>query len=122
MAFTYDPTTDLGRVRLLISDTATDDVSLQLYQDAELDAFLAMNNGVKRAAAAALVAIAGNIAQVDRVVRTQDLQTDGAKTAEALRALAKSLRDEADRDDDDGDDGNLVLVDFDKYAAYRRRY
>lgn len=121
--FTYDPTTDRGKVRLLISDIDDTDVSRQLYQDDAIDAFLAMNAGVKRAAAAALHAIAGNLAQVLRVIKTQDLATDGAKTADALRLLAKQLRDEADRDDDDlADEGNLLIVDFDPYAAYRCRY
>lgn len=122
MAFNYDPTTDLGRVRLLISDVDDTDTSRQLFNDAEIEAFLAMNHGVKRAAAAALMAIAGNLAQVLRVIRTQDLQTDGQKTADALRALAQSLRAEADRDEDDADDGQFSIVDFDPYAAYRRRY
>lgn len=112
MAFTYEPTTVRGCVRLLISDVRVDDASLQVFTDAEIDAFLAMNVGVKRAAAAALMAIAGNALQVDRVIRTQDLQTDGAKVAAELRQLAFRLRAEADTDDDVADEGGFQIVDY----------
>lgn len=126
MPFTYDPTTDRGKVRLLITDVEVSDASKQLFQDAEIDAFLAMNTGVKRAAAAALLTIAASEALVGKVLRTQDLQSDGAKLADALRALAKQLRAEADRDEDDAadaaDDGGFSIVNFDPHAAYRLRY
>jgi hypothetical protein len=39
MAFTYDPTTDLGRVRLLIGDVTVAD---PLFTDAELGAIMAL--------------------------------------------------------------------------------
>ena len=42
MAFTYDITTDRGKVRLLIGDTV--DAGHQ-FEDAEIDAFLAMASG-----------------------------------------------------------------------------
>lgn len=126
--FTYDPSTDLGRVRLLISDTDDTDVSRQLYQDNAIDAFLAMATGtgtpmVKRAAALALESIAGNLAQVLKVIRTQDLQTDGAKTADSLRAVAKQLRDGAMEDEDeDPDSGGLHVLDYDPYLHLRGRF
>ena len=119
MAFTYDLGTDRGKVRLLISDTNAADTTLQVFQDDEIDALLAMNTGVKRAAAAGLLVIASSLAMLDKVVRSQDLATDGAKVADALRALAKSLRDEAAADEDDADDGGFSVVTFNPNAGYQ---
>lgn len=99
MSATYLPTATVGKVRLLISDTDVDDPDRCVFQDEEIEAFLAMNQGVKRAAAAALFAIANNQLQVDKVIKTQDLSTDAAKVAAELRALATSLRAEADREE-----------------------
>lgn len=118
MPFTYDPTTDRGRVRLLISDVDTADTTRQFFDDAEIDAFLALNTGVKRAAAAALSAMANNALLVDKKIRTQDLQTDAPAVSAELRAQAKALRGEADADADDADDGGLHVIDFDPWAGY----
>lgn len=117
MAFTYDNTTDRGRVRLLISDVDVSDVTRQLFDDSEVDAFLALSSGVKRAAALALDTIAADLAMVLRVIKTQDLATDGAKTADALRKQAQALRDQADRDADDA--GVMEVLDFDRFAGLR---
>ena len=119
MAFTYNLATDRGKVRLLISDTNAADTTLQVFQDDEVDVFLAMNVGVKRAAAAALLVMAGSVACLDKVIRSQDLATDGAKVADALRALARDLRAEAVADEDDADDGGLSVIDFNGRAGYQ---
>jgi hypothetical protein len=90
MAWTFDPTTDRGRVRLLIGD---DDTSNQIFQDASIDAFLSMEGGeVKLGAAAALEAIAAKQALVQKVMKVGDVTTDGAKLAQALRELAANFR------------------------------
>ncbi len=53
---TDDPSTDPGKVRLLIKDTDTADTTKQLFQDAEIEAYLAIHEGdVKLAAAEALM-------------------------------------------------------------------
>ena len=39
-------------------------------------------------------------ALISKVIKTEDLQTDGAKVAMALRAVARDLDDSADNDDD----------------------
>lgn len=110
-----DFTTDTGRVRLLIADV--DPANLILTDD-QVTAFLAMEDGVKRATAAALEAIARSEALVGKVIRTQDLSTDAAKLAAELRASAAVLRAQADVDDDNADDdGGIEIVDFDPYAA-----
>lgn len=103
-----DYTTDLGKVRLLIPDT---DESNQLFSDAQITAFLTMEGGiVKKAAAAALETIASNEAMVSKVIRAQDLSTDGAKVAAELRARAAELRRQVDEDDPDA--GGFDVVDF----------
>ena len=94
--FTYDPTTDAGLVRLLITDTDTVNPDNQIFEDAEITAFLTLEGStVKKAAARALDVIATREVLVQKVLRIMDLTTDGAKAADALRALAKQLRAEA---------------------------
>jgi hypothetical protein len=87
-----DVTTPLGRVRLLINDTTDSPV----FSDAEVAAFLEIEgDNVKLAAAQALDTIADDEALTSKVIRTQDLQTDGAAVAEGLRARAQQLRADA---------------------------
>jgi len=97
---TTDPTTDLGQVRLLISDT---DESAPVFTDAEITAFLALaGSSVRLAAAEALDTIASNEVMVSKVIRTQDLQTDGSKVSAELRARATTLREQAASYDNTG--------------------
>lgn len=103
---TYDLTTDVGKVRLLISDV---DMADALFDDDEIGTFLDLEAGnVRRAAATALEAIAGNETLVLKRIRTMDLDTDGPSVAEALRELADSLRDQADETAADDEGGLLV--------------
>lgn len=111
---TVDPTTDIGRVRLLATDL--DEVE-PLFDDAQITAFLTMEDAVvKRAAALALETIARSEALVSKKIRTQDLATDGPAVAKELRESAQGLRDQVDTTDDAF---GLEIVDFDPYAAYR---
>ncbi len=89
MAFTYDVSTDRGKVRLLITDVQE---ANPLFQDAEIDAFLAMNTSVRLAAAAALEVIAASEVMVLKKIVNLDLETDGPAVARELRELAKQLR------------------------------
>lgn len=102
MATTYDPNvaTPKDVVRLLLNDVAAPWV----FTDEEIAALLTLEgDSVKRAAAQAIDTNATNLALAMRVLRTQDLSTDGAKVADAMRAQAKALRDQADAADDDGE-------------------
>jgi hypothetical protein len=102
VAFSYDPATDRGKVRLLIGDTATQDPEAQLFTDDEIDAFLAMEGQVVALAAArALEALAANQVMVLKVIRLLDLSTDGASVARELRQQAKQLREDSDAGDFD---------------------
>ena len=98
MTVTYDPTTNRGKVRLLISDI---DTSNAIFQDADIDAFLAMASGsnVKRAAATALLSIAANEVLVQKRIQLLDLSTDGPAEAVQLRELAKQYRSEAETEE-----------------------
>lgn len=92
MAFTYNTTTDRGRVRMLITDR---DEENPIFQDDEIDAFLDMNDdSIRLAAASALETIATDQALVLKVLVLLDTETDGAKVAEALMKRAKSLREQ----------------------------
>jgi hypothetical protein len=109
---TTDPSTALGRVRLLIPDL---DAEHLLFVDDQLAAFLDLEgDNVRRAAACALETLASNEAMVSKVIRTQDLSTDGVKVAAELRARAAHLRALADRADDeaDGDGSGFGIVEF----------
>ena len=103
MAFTYNLATDAGKIRLLIPDNSATNY---VFEDDEIDAFLDLEySNVRRGAALALETIASNEAHVLKVIKLLDLQTDGAKTAEALLKRAKLLRDQADRADASEDGG-----------------
>jgi hypothetical protein len=107
---TTDPTTDLGRVRLLISDV---DTASPTFTDAEISAFLALEGGnVRLAAAQALDTIASNEALVSKQVRTMDVSTNGPAVAAELRARARALREQADRYDADGDPFAMDVIEY----------
>ncbi|MGP9528149.1 hypothetical protein [Glutamicibacter sp. AOP5-A2-18] len=99
-----DYETPIKYVRVLIADMATppliDDQTLQTYLEMQ-----GWEDGARwavyRAAADALEAIAVSEVLVSKVIRTQDLSTDGAKVADALRKLAETLRSRADDEDPD---------------------
>lgn len=87
-----DVTTPLGQVRLLIVDTTDDPV----FSDPEIAAFLIIEgDSVKAAAALAYETIAADEVLTSKVIRSQDLATDGAAVAAELRARAQQLRAEA---------------------------
>lgn len=89
----------LGKVRLLISDTA-DVAADRLFTDEQLDAFLDLAGGsVHRTAAEALLVIAGNEVLLSKKIRTQDLSTDGPAVSAELRQLAAVLAAKADAAD-----------------------
>lgn len=106
----YDVTTPIGRVRLLLNDVSEPYV----FTDPEIAAFLELeDDSVKRAAAQAIDTNATNEALASKVLRTQDLATDGAKVADAMRKHADRLREQADKADDDADEGYFEIVAFD---------
>lgn len=110
---TYDPTTNPGLVRLLISDV---DTTNPTFEDSEITAFLGLAaDNVRLAAAYALDTIASNEVLVQKRIKLLDLTTDGPACAKELRAHAKALRDQVDQDLDDNADfdiAEMVVDDF----------
>lgn len=115
-----DPTSPVGQLRLLTSDsqlrTDPNDPSAPAayyYPDVMLEGFLAMNDGwLKLAAADVLMAFATNEALVSKKIRTEDLQTDGPAVAAELRRGADSYRAEGklEREESDASAGSIVAV------------
>jgi hypothetical protein len=80
-------TTDVQRVRLLISDSGT----TQEFTDDEVQAFLDLEDGAIRLAAAdALETLAGRLQSVE----SDDIKIDGSKRAGVLMAQATKLREQ----------------------------
>lgn len=103
-----DYTAPVGQVRLLISDV---DEANPILDDPMIEGFLTLNAGhVRRAAADALDAIASSESLVSKVLKTQDLSTDGAKVADSLRKHADRLRQLAD--EAEADDFAFDIVDY----------
>jgi hypothetical protein len=106
MAFTYDPTTDAGKVRLLVPDRDEQNV---VYADAEIDAFLAIEGDVLRATALALETAGSDLVLTLRVTRNLGLEVDGAAAGRELRLRADVLRKRADAADEDAAAGDAVF-------------
>src|SRR5690606_6757802 len=71
-----------------------------IFQDPEIQAFLALRkNNPTRAAASALMSIAANEALLYKYLRTDDLTVDGVKGATEIRLQARQLENQADSDD-----------------------
>lgn len=103
----------LSQVRALISDTTQEDydstgVLRYILSDDTLNAMIDLRDGgVYGASADALRAMAANEIIIGKVIRTQDLQTNGAQVGDALRLLAREY-DKRQNDDDD----NAALNEF----------
>jgi hypothetical protein len=114
-----DPTTDVGMVRLLITDT---DEAFPLFTDGQLVALLgAEGDIVKRGAALALETIATSETLIGKKITTQDLSTDGPAVAKALMDRAKILRGQADAEAgpvDDPDQYGFDYVDVPTASTY----
>lgn len=91
-----DYSTPVGQVRLLTADL--NEASF-LVSDQVIEGYLALSRGPYRAAASVLDAMATSEVLLAKVIKTQDVSTDGAKVAAELRAQAQALRVRADEED-----------------------
>lgn len=115
-----DYTSPIGQVRVLIPDLRKlEDLRdlrnepRYLFTDDEILAFLAVNNGsVKRAAADACDAIGMDKALQLLVLKTDDKQTDGAKLLEAIVKRAKALREQAKEDDESNLSFDVIMPSY----------
>lgn len=104
MAFSYDPNTPAGQVRLSIADTVEDDA---IFSDAEIAAFLSMaGQAVGYAAARALRTIAASRALMARKLKVLDVELDTTATAAQFISLAKALESQEDND------GGFAIAEF----------
>ena len=115
-----DYTSPIGQVRVLIPDLRKlEDLRdlrnepRYLFTDDEILAFLAVNNGnVKRAAADACDAIGMDKALQLLVLKTDDKQTDGAKLLDAIVKRAKTLREQAKEDDENNLSVDVIMPSY----------
>jgi len=100
MAFSYDPTTDAGMIRLLTDDADGDN---HAFTDEEIAAVYASNgSNVLRTAARLLEILATNHSKLAVRVGRGDVNEDLTKIASELRAQAALYRTQADDEDDSG--------------------
>ncbi len=115
--FTYDTSTDRGRIRLLIPDRHVDGY---LFEDEEIDTFLAMEGDIRRATALALETIASDEAMVLKVIHLQDLSTNGPAVSAALLSRAAALRQQAEADEEERFDIAEMVTNQFGYREYMR--
>ena len=95
-----DYSSQVGQVRLLIPDTTLlenpRDLQAEktyLFTDEQIEAFLTLNNGnVKLAAADAIDVVGTDVGLQMLVITTDDKATDGSKIISAMIARGKQLR------------------------------
>jgi hypothetical protein len=110
-------TTSVRRVRLLIADT---DPANRLFRVDQIQDFLDIESAsVKLAAATALETIARSEVLISKVIRTQDLSTDGAKVAAELRASAQEIRRQVETGEGDADSGFDIVEFQNPFTRYR---
>jgi len=107
---------DIGNVRLLITDTDLDNA---IFNDDEVGAFLTMSaidgtNDVRLASALALEVIARSEVLIQKKIKLLDLTTDGPAVAKELRASAKLLREQSAEDSGEIDWIEFGLTKFNK--------
>lgn len=110
MAFTYDVTTQIGQVRLLVADT---DSTHAIFQDEEVQAALNLETlivfipitanvatpltyntpSIRRSAATLLDVLAANKARLASAMKVLDIDIDSTKAAKELRETATQLRE-----------------------------
>jgi len=107
---------DIAVVRSLIPDTDAvfgDDENEYIFDDDDINNFLAVAKGnALRAAAYACMAVGSSEAIILKVIRTQDLQTNGATLQDSFTNKAKVLFAQADREDASAGADYFEIIDF----------
>jgi hypothetical protein len=91
MTYSYDPTTDLGRMRRTIPDRVE---ATALFSDEELQSFLDDEGDWRRATASALETIASDAAMLISM-SAGGTSINGSSSANSLLNRAAKLRDQA---------------------------
>lgn len=123
MAFTYDLTKDLGKLRLLIQDTdISNEGAKAVYSDEELGFFLTQTaedgaNNLYLAAAHALETLAAEKARLAKRKRMDVLSNDTTEIAKQLLMLADRYRQKATELTDVAEPWGTSIVDSAKWVA-----
>lgn len=108
--------TELDMIRSLIPDDAAVFGPMEneyMFTDTQIGHYyLAGGGNPVRAAAFAVYAIAVSEALISKVIKTQDLSTDGAKVAMALIAKGDALLKAADAADANSANDAFEIIDF----------
>lgn len=108
--YPLDPTSDVGKFRLLIGDTEsiplvppeTGFQNYTMFSDAEIEVFLAQSEGsLPGAAYLAYLQLAASAAMESKSVSDFDLKIDLTKRATDLRLIAMTWKDQWDADSAD---------------------
>lgn len=111
---------EIAQVRALIDDSVREDYDgtgelRYALPDESLETYITLRKGgIYGAAADALRAMAALEIRVGKYLRTEDLQTDGARVGDALRLLAREY-DKRQAEDDDSEaleNHAFEIVDF----------
>ncbi len=116
MTFSYDPTTDVGRVRRTIPDKEEDEA---FWTDEEIQSFIIDEGNWLRATATALETMATDAIYINQHTRIGDLEVDTSRSAKLLMDRAALLRTQAEAiEDEDGFD--IIEFAVDEFS-YRER-
>lgn len=107
---------DIESIRAVIPDDAAVFGPLEneyMFTDAQIGHYYRIADGnILKASAIAVYALAASEALISKVIKTQDLATDGAKVAEALIKKADALIVMAANADSEAIDGYFEIIDF----------
>lgn len=109
MSFTYELDTDIGRFRAIFPDTVA---ASPVFQDEQVEVFLALEGDVRRARARALLVAAADIDLTLRVTEVLGLRVDGAAAARELRLQAEAEYAKADAADARSGDGLFDIAEW----------
>src|SRR5690606_37911505 len=92
-----------------------------MFDDEDItDFFLAGGGSVLRATGLALLAIGSSEAIISKIIRTQDLQTNGAALANSFNERAKTLFEQADAEDSRANAEFFEIIDYGEGWQYDR--
>jgi len=86
MSYTYDVSTDRGKVRRDIGDSVAGEMH---FDDDEIDSFLTEGGGVKAAAGLALMAWAAALSREDKTTKAGSWQGERGNVVTEMKALAQ---------------------------------
>ncbi len=90
MSFSFDTTTNIGKVRTLINDKVA---ASAVLSDEEVNVYLSLEgNDIYRSAASALEAIIINKQLLSKLIAAGDYKEDNRNVAEKLMKIAQSYR------------------------------